>query len=131
MRIEGWESLLQKHLEEAHFARFEWGVNDCALWCASWVKKAIGVDYGQLWYNRYASESQLEELMSELGYSKPSDIADEIMPPMDIRFAQRGDIVEHPQGALGICNGVYSNFLTDKGVTRLKTLDCLKAWKVR
>ena len=46
-------------------------------------------------------------------------------------FAQRGDIVLNAQGCLGICNGVMSYFLMERGVTRFRTRECTKAWKVR
>ena len=40
------------------------------------------------------------------------------------------DIVLHPQGCLGICDGLVSYFLMVDGVTRLHTHHCRAAWKV-
>jgi hypothetical protein len=129
MRREGWERLLNEHIEKP--ARFQWGQNDCALWCADWVRKATGQDFASHWRGRYSSEDELRELLLEHGYEAAEDIASDVLPEMHPAFAQRGDIVLHPQGCLGICNGILSYFLTADGVTTIKTANCLRAWKVR
>ncbi len=132
MRNEGWESLLNEHIEQAQGIVFEWGMNDCALWAADWVNKATGNDFASQWRGLYTSEAELTALMAERELELPGDIADDVgLPLMDVPFAQRGDIVQHPQGCLGICNGVHSYFLMERGVTRIRTKDCVKAWKVR
>ncbi|MBP3955385.1 hypothetical protein J8F10_08840 [Gemmata sp. G18] len=131
MRIEGWEGLLNEHIEQARHVEFEWGMNDCALWAADWVKKANGNDFASAWRGLYSSEAELEQLMAERELELPADIADDVgLPQMHVGFAQRGDIVQHPQGCLGICNGMHSYFLMERGVTRLRTKDCVKAWRV-
>lgn len=132
MRVEGWESLLNEHLVQARHIDFEWGINDCALWSADWVKKANGNDFAAPWRGRYASEEELRELLTGMEIELPADIADEVgLPRIEVPFAQRGDIVLHPQGCLGICNGIASYFLMERGVTTIRTRDCTKAWKVR
>lgn len=131
MRIEGWESLLNEHIEQAKDIVFEWGMNDCALWSADWVNKATGNNFASQWRGLYTSEAELNALMAERELDLPADIADEVgLPQMDVPFAQRGDIVEHPQGCLGICNGLHSYFLMERGVTRIRTRDCVRAWRV-
>jgi hypothetical protein len=42
----------------------------------------------------------------------------------------RGDIMLHPQGMLGICDGAHAYFLTERGVTRIEFMKCVKAWSV-
>jgi hypothetical protein len=130
MRVEGWESLLNRHIEDARGIVFEWGVNDCALWCADWVRKATGQDFAATWRGRYTSEEELKSQLHAMGLTDPAGIADEVLQPVETGFAKRGDIVQHPHGHLGICNGVASHFLMERGVTRVRTRDCTKAWKV-
>ena len=131
MRIEGWESLLNHHIEQARLVVFEWGQNDCALWSADWVRMATGTDFSSQWRGLYISEAELSELMLERGFTEPQDIPTAVgLPAMHPAFAQRGDIVLHPQGCLGICNGIGSYFLMERGVTVIRTRDCLNAWKV-
>lgn len=129
MRKEGWERLLEAHLHES--SGFAWGERDCALWCAEWVRKATGNDLGTTWRGRYTTEAGAKRLMIRRGYDAPEEIADESLMSVPVPLARRGDIVLHPtQGCLGICNGVYSHFLTGEGPTRVETLACSRAWRV-
>jgi len=131
MRIEGWEALLYDHIAQGRSLAFQWGQNDCALWCSDWVSKAIGVDFSIDWRGHYATEERLQELMLERGYAVPADIANEHLPSAHLAFASRGDIVLHPnQDSLGICDGATSFFLTAQGLTSVPTNRCLAAWKV-
>jgi hypothetical protein len=130
MRVEGWEGLLYEHIHQSHAAEFEWGQNDCALWSADWVFKATEKDFGAAWRGHYASEEELQTLLNERGYSGAADIANEHLAAVPIAFAQRGDIVQHPMGYLGICDGVLSYFIMTEGITRLHTHRCIGAWKV-
>jgi hypothetical protein len=128
MRVEGWEGLLNDHIQQD--TPFAWGRNDCALWSADWVTRATGEDFASRWRGRYASEAELMALLESMGLTQPGEIADEALQGIEVAFAQRGDIVLHPQGCLGICNGIQSCFLMERGVTRIRTRDCIKAWKV-
>lgn len=130
MRVQGWESLLADHVQKAAVTAFAWGSNDCALWCAEWVRIATGADLGSEWRGLYSSEEELQSLMGERGFFSPSDIADMHLTPKPLNFARRGDIVLHPIGALGICLGASSYFLMESGVARIGTLRCLRAWEV-
>ena len=130
VKREGWEQLLAIHIEQAKPAVFQWGQTDCALWCADWVKQAADKDFTTDWRGKYSTEEELQALMKTRSYHSPADIADAHLPRIPVQFAQRGDIVLHPQGCLGICDGLMSRFLTLNGLTRLPTFDCLLAWKV-
>ena len=131
MRIEGWETLLHQHIEEARHSVFAWGENDCALWCAKWIAAITSVDLTGEWKGLYSTEEGLRDLMQSRGYRSVEEIADHTaFPIMDRAFAQRGDIVLHPHGCLGICNGLVSYFLTEQGFTKLRTMQCIKAWKI-
>jgi len=130
VRIEGWEKLLHEYIEATKSLTFEWGKNDCALWCADWVNMCIGKDYAELWRGRYSSEIHLRELLKARGLDSFGDIADCYEEPKDIKFITRGDIVLHPIGTLGICTGIDSVFITERGFIVEKTHKCLKGWKV-
>jgi hypothetical protein len=127
VRVEGWESLLAAHLQPTEFV---WGKHDCALWAADWVCKATGNDFGADWRGQYATEDEAQELMQARGFSGPEGIADAHLEPVPVALAHRGDIMLHPTGALGICAGAYSYFLTGRGLTRIPTLLCKRAWRV-
>lgn len=130
MRFEGWEVILDRHIEEARGKPFEWGARDCALWSANWVRKATGIDLGAEWRGQYASEDEASALMLSRGFSCPADIASKHLDSIPVSFAQRGDIVKHGVGALGICFGRISYFLTPGGLASVPTKTCLAAWRV-
>ncbi|QEG30285.1 hypothetical protein GobsT_50890 [Gemmata obscuriglobus] len=129
-RTEGWEQLLNDHIERARDLVFQWGTTDCALWCAEWVTIATGEDFAEPWRGRYESEVELNALLVAMDLTGPADIADLALPRVAVAFAQRGDVVLWQNG-LGICNGTHSHFLTERGVTRARTRDCTAAWQVR
>ena len=124
MRVQGWESLLAAYTASA--PAFAWGQHDCALWCADWVALATGRDFTADWRGLYSSEA---DLLAARGLASHADIPgsvglDEINPA----FAQRGDVVLHPQGCLGICTGLLAVFLTETGLTTLRGRS--RAWRV-
>lgn len=129
MRKEGWESQLSAYLDAS--TSFVWGQADCALWSALWVKDCTGQDYTQPWLGKYKTAKGAALRIKKHGFSSVADIAsshlEEISPPL----AKRGDIVLHPvQDCLGICNGLRSHFLMEKGTTTVATLACRRAWRV-
>jgi len=128
MRVQNWPSLLYLHLQDA--PEFEWGQTDCVLWCADWIQKAIGEDLTDGAKGQYSTLGEAYEYLNDLGFETPADLADEHLDQIQISYAQRGDIVLHPDGPLGICDGTYSHFLTETGKTRFTTLNCLRAWRV-
>ncbi len=133
MRHEGWEQQLDAFLTGSKNLEFAWGVNDCATWCARWVKECTGQDFSAEWAGLYATEEALMELLAARGFADCTEIADEKLTQAPIYTAQRGDIVSYdfPCGpCLGVCEGRYSWFLIEKGLMRVKTLDCVRAWKV-
>lgn len=131
MRVEGWERLLNEHIEQAALVEFAWGDHDCALWSADWVKKVTANDFTSCWRGLYSNEDELKALLIARGIRQPEDIADEVgLPQIPVGLAQRGDIVLW-QGCLGICNGIDSYFLIERGVTQVRTKACTRAWEVR
>ncbi|WP_435007978.1 DUF6950 family protein [Tundrisphaera lichenicola] len=130
MRPEGWEGLLAAHIVEGRSCEFEWGAHDCVLWCANWVRKLTGNDLAADWRGTYGTEEEANSVLNSLGFASPADLADEHLDAIPVLRAKRGDIVQHPAGMLGICDGARAYFLTLEGVTRLEFTKCLRAWKV-
>lgn len=130
MRVEGWEKLLTEYIEQAYNVEFVWGKKDCALWCADWINTCTGKDYAKHWRGRYTTEDELRELLNARQLDSYGDIGDLYEHPVDVKHIMRGDIILHPIGTLGICTGVDSVFITERGVLIEKTHKCLKGWKV-
>lgn len=130
MRLEGWENRLAAYLEAGRKKPFVWGEHDCALWCARWIRDCTGTDYTRDWEGRYTTAAEARALMAERGFNDYSDIADSVLTVTPIMLAQRGDIILHPNGGLGICNGRLSHFIGETEAFTEETLACARAWKV-
>lgn len=130
MRPEGWESLLHEHFEEARGKPFSWGTHDCVLWSASWIERITGLDLAAKWRGTYETEEQAKTVLDSLGFKGTAELASHYLPEVPVRLAQRGDIMLHPSGALGICGGAIALFVTERGILRTEFSRCLQAWKV-
>lgn len=131
MRIEGWDAVLVEYLRAAEQLSFEWGQNDCALWASGYVDRVTGSNHADAWRGLYHTEEGALALMAERGFADPCAIADSILKRRPLRLAKRGDLVLHPTGALGICDGRRSYFLMpERGISPFPTLQCVKAWEV-
>lgn len=128
MRVEGWESRLAQYLETP--TPFAWGSNDCALWSARWVKDCTENDYTGDWVGFYRTKRGAAIRMGRLGFANVAAIAAAHLTERPVLTAQRGDLILHPSGALGICNGLKSHFLTESGLLIENTLECIHAWAV-
>lgn len=130
MRVQGWEKLLAAHLDAMRMQPFEWGKNDCALSVARWVHACTGKDHFSDWVGKYKTERGAARRMKARGFTSADKIVDATLPIVSVPFARRGDIVLHPNGALGICNGIRSVFVAECGSIEIDTLSCIKAWRV-
>lgn len=126
-RIEGWEFALSQYLAEVKSIPFGWGTNDCCLFSANWVNQLIGIDYMAEFRDQYTNEEEALKIIEE--HTNLVVELDSLLEPSAIPFARRGDIVMY-KGALGICNGMHSYFMLEKGLFPIKTSRCSNAWKV-
>jgi hypothetical protein len=98
---------------------------DCAAFAAGWA----GVKLGQ-----WASKPDALRAVRAYGVDRLSDaVSCEMGEPIDVWLARKGDVVcldDAPLDPLGICLGSESVFLGDQGLTRRKTRQCFKAWRV-
>lgn len=131
MRIDGWENILYDYLNKSKDLCFEWGANDCALWASSFVDLITGSNYASDWRGLYNTEEGAASLMAERGFANCEAIADNYLQEKILKLASRGDLVLHETGALGICAGRISYFLTpNSGLVAVMTRTCKKAWEV-
>jgi hypothetical protein len=131
MRNQGWEQALYDYLEASKNTPFIWGQTDCAIWASTFVDQITGTNHAAQWAGLYDTEEGATALMIARGYANPEAIADAALTSRPVKTAQRGDLMLHPCGALGLCAGRLSYFLTPThGLTPLPTTHCTKAWAV-
>ena len=131
MRIEHWEDQLYAYIEASKDLQFVWGQNDCSLWAAKWLDIVNGSNIVVDWLGLNGDEEGATALMAERGFANCEAVADSLFAAKHIRMASRGDMVLHQSGALGICDGRRSYFLTpDSGLGAVLTTTCRKAWAV-
>lgn len=128
MRAENWPALLARHLDTPR--PFAWGTCDCALWAADWVRDCTGADPAGGWRGTYKTGRGAKAKLAAAGFSGVEALADSFLPSKPLPLAGRGDVVLHPSGALGVCNGLKSHFLTASGMLAEDTLACSQAWTV-
>lgn len=121
---------LADYLADALHRPFAWGSHDCALWAAAWVRLATGADHVSDWIGTYSTAAGAFRQMRLRGFDGVEGIAARHLPEKPVREAGRGDLMLHPSGALGICNGLASYFVTEGGLIAEPTLACRKAWGV-
>jgi len=131
MRVNNWEQILADYLQSSQNIQFEWGQNDCALWASTFADLVNGTSIAEDWRGLYGDEEGANDLMLERGFANCGDIADSHFTSKPLKRASRGDMVMIASGALGICDGRRSYFITpQKGLGAVLTLSCIKAWAV-
>jgi hypothetical protein len=130
MRPPGWEAMLYDHIRNARSRPFAWGQHDCVLWSADWVLKMTGIDPASQWRGTYGTEEGARQVLAALELETVAELADRHLTAITPSQAHRGDIMLHPNGMLGICDGPHAYFLTTEGTTRIAFLSCPRAWRV-
>lgn len=115
---------------------FEWGVWDCGMLCAEWVRLLRDVDPAAAWRGRYSTEAELDLILRGRG----GIIAhfDRCLGGVGIErspFPMRGDvvIVESPQGLTGgVLTGPMVLFAGRRGIIqwRIKLAAIVAAWEI-
>lgn len=129
-RSQNWPDLLTRFLEERRSQSFCWGVNDCCLFAADWLKLATGNDFASEMRGNYRSALGAARLLIKHGgvYGLASSHAG--LKRIEKQFARRGDIIAHEVkhgAALGICIGAQGAFVGEKGLvfpSITKTVAC-------
>ncbi|KZN30053.1 hypothetical protein N480_03665 [Pseudoalteromonas luteoviolacea S2607] len=114
---------LQRYLDTCEDKAFCFGTFDCCLFVADWLKVVNGVDVAADFRGRYKSAIGAKRRLSRLGFSDIQSVFKHHLKPIDIAYAQRGDIalVEFEGDLVGgiVCmNNVYC--VTDIGLSVLE-----------
>lgn len=89
MRRNDWPERLADFVDARRRAAFRWGVNDCALVAADWVREATGADPAAQWRG-YVSEAEAQAIIKQAGGMRALVSLPQRPTPA---FAQRGDVV--------------------------------------
>jgi hypothetical protein len=128
MRHSGWEAAFAARIEDTKHTPFEWGKNDCILWAGGCAEAITGRNYLSNIKGRYKTKRGAYRLIKSLAPSLPEAV-DLYASRIPVLTATRGDVVWNGEG-MGVCNGVYSLFLTEAGLVSLKTKECSIAWRI-
>lgn len=137
-RLNNWPGLLAKFIEERRFTPFAWGVNDCCLFSADGIHKAIlGVDYASEFRGTYDSAlgaARIFEKYGGLEFMVSEMFTKAGFPESNPNLAQRGDpviYVSPEYGAtLGLCVGPDAAFVAEKGLGFIRMSKVKKAWRL-
>jgi hypothetical protein len=131
MRKEAWTSILDAEIEAARDKTFGWGVHDCSLWVGRVVHAISDIDHVLLFEGKYTSEAEAKELLREACDGGIVKYLNERLKAIPVPTAQRGDVVyDAKSGAIGICMGRNSFFVSREGLMTLATMSLKRAWKV-
>lgn len=138
-RRDGWPRLLHEYLASKARTQFRYGSHDCGLFTAGAVYAITGVDIAAgARAAGYEKKADLERIYGENWIRRLDEIFAQAMldaglPGIDIKRAQRGDVVMYRGDvfcALGVCLGANSLFAAPHGLVAIETLKCERAWHV-
>lgn len=127
MRAHDWEARLFAAVDAARATPFEWGAHDCALFVADAVLAMTGHDYAADLRGQYRTQSGALRLLADTSLRARLGA---LFASIDVRMAQRGDVVMDNTGALGVCLGEHAAFVGPDGVEMQPTLTAELAWRV-
>ena len=119
-------------------ARFQWGVNDCALFACAVIRDATGVDHAAPFRGRYRTARGAARVLRAFAGGGLEAVAEKIargaglaeVPPLT---AQRGDFIllESEAGpALGVCLGEVAGLAGESGMVTAPPPLWRRAWRV-
>src|SRR5689334_16890400 len=108
-RRQDWPERLAAWLERARTRPFQYGIWDCCLAAADWVREATGADHA-IDYRGYRTESGAYRKMKSIAEGGVVEVVTRALgaPLSSPLMAQRGDVVavQSESGpALGVCLG--------------------------
>ena len=97
-RIDGWEMRLDDFIKSRQFAKFEWGVHDCALFACDAIREMTSVDIAEYFRDSYYTKDEAYSLLlafSGGGLEETFDILckEFDMPEIEKNYVGRGDLV--------------------------------------
>ena len=139
MRIENWESKLEKVIQETINKNY-WriGKNDCITFPVKCIESITNI---KVFEKKYKSLKEGKKLLKELRSKDILDLAlrtakEHNFKQIDISKAQRGDILYFVSdrtdfnGTLGVCIGANVMFNWSSGVNLVNKEKCKIAWRI-
>ncbi|MCG7549197.1 hypothetical protein [Pseudoalteromonas sp. Of7M-16] len=83
---------LQKYLDSCEHTPFAWGKFDCCLFVADWLLARNGVDVAADFRGRYRTAIGAKRRLTRLGFDDIQSVFKHHLKPIEINYAQRGDI---------------------------------------
>ena len=136
MRLENWPSRLTETINAASSRRFLCGEYDCFIFCADVVEAMTGRDLfeGYDFRGKYKTPKGAIKQIRKNGFENIEAIWDHFAKPVDVNFAQRGDIilidVDEELPATGPVIDSRAAFLSKDGITYRNTTEGLRAWRI-
>lgn len=120
---------IHEYLLKNNDRAFKYGEWDCFIFIQDYFKHVQGKTL-VLNIGNYQSEKGYKEALKASGYRSILHYLNKNYPHIPIGFATKGCVVLK-DGALGICDGRISWFLTKDGILPSLTIDLYKrAWRV-
>lgn len=138
-RKDGWESLLNDHIESHLSKPQKWGEADCFLFACDWMRTATGVDPAKGYRPRYKTKTGAHRLIKsfEGGLIKE---AERLFSSLEMEetiktMARRGDIALVPGNgspAFGVVDlsGMRVAVQGKEGLEFVPIKDSIKTWRV-
>lgn len=135
-RVQGWESILSAHIEEAKYKPFVRGVHDCALFACDGIFKMTGYDPAAHFRGHYTTLIGAKRALTKYGAGDlESTAAEKFGEPCSLLMARRGDpvLVPCPEGvalALVDMTGRRAVTTAQEGLVSYRMENWVKAWRV-
>lgn len=129
-----WPRLLNDFIDSRRETPFQWGRNDCALFCADAVQAVTGNDFAEAYRGRYSTAIGSVIALRDAGHdSIASVITGFFGDPVPVDYLQRGDIAffNHGRGdTIGIVCGANVAAPGESGLVFFDMSMCEKGWRV-
>ena len=136
MRLENWPARLMDTISAASERRFSGGENDCFTFCLEVIEAITGenVAKDRCPCSYYKTAKAAIKQIKRQGFSSIEDMWNSVATPIEVAFAQRGDLVLIEVGqqlpATGVVVDNRAVFLAPEGITYREVADAQKAWRI-
>lgn len=132
MRYDDWPDRLEDYVNVKRNEAFKWGTNDCALFAKGAVEAIKSDAPTKDLVIRYRSQSGAIQWLKDHDAVDLWYFIDTYFTRIDVRQAQRGDLVGHitTDKSLGVClNGMFAT-PSDDGILFASMTDAVTAWRI-
>ena len=133
-KVSNWTGKLDDIVSLKRREPFEWGINDCALFCADAIAATTGVDIASSFRKRYTTARGSVKVLANEGYKDLTDLANKKLgKAVSTDRLSRGDAVEYETEngtTLGICMGTVIATPGVNGLVFTSMKQATKGWVV-